>query len=167
MSLIDSLQTKALEAINDPARQNEWVTRGYDAAVDKIAGLLPPGQDASTPLTSEQRELQALRQTLLFDLGKLEKHKPVLVGLGEHGLRSTISLLGLGNVDNAAKHAARVALKASASWGQVGEAILTTAEAGNQQKRDLDKKIEELKVVLKDLGTFAAARLLPFLIALI
>jgi len=170
MALLDKLEDKALEEINDPARQKAWVERGYDAVAGKIMDLLPADPELAAnglPLTQEQQELRSFREAVVFDLAKLERHKPTLVSLGEHGLRSTIALVGLGRYDAAAKHAALITLRTTASWSQVNEAILTDAETGNQKKRDLDAKIAELKTVLRDVGTFAATRLLPFLLTLI
>ena len=159
MPLLDKLKEKALDAINDEEKQAKWVDKGFDSAVKAARDLIPTADD--------EAEIKSLADAAEYGLKKLEKHKSALVGLGQHGLRSTISLLGLGQYDEAARHAALVELRTTASWLEVNKAILSTAAEGNQAKRDLDAKIEEVKDVLKDIGTTAAKAVLPFLLAVI
>lgn len=157
MSLLDSLKEKAISAISDEEKQKEWVEKGFDAAVKEGRKLLPAGDG----------ELKPVREAGEYALGKLEKHKGTLVKLGQHGLRSTLSMLALGDYDGAARHAALVTLRETASWGEVSATIRETADAGNQAKRDLDAEIKEIKAALKDIGITAAKSLLPILLALI
>ena len=147
MSLIDNLKDKAIAAISDEEKQKDWISKGFDSAVKEGHKLLPQGDDEGE--------------------SKLEKHKSALVKLGQHGLRSTLSLLALGDYGGAARHAALVTLRTTASWDEVSDTIVATAEAGNQAKRDLDAAIKEFKDVLKDIGITAAKSLLPILLALI
>jgi hypothetical protein len=158
MSLIDNLVEKAVSAVTDEEKQKEWIETGFDKAVEEGRGLLPQGGDT---------EIKAVREAGEFALNKLEKHKGALVGLGQHGLRSTLSLLALGDYDKAARHAALLTLKETASWEEVSATIEKTADEGNKKKRELDKEIEEIKTALKDIGITAAKSILPILLALI
>lgn len=157
MSLLDRLKDKALEEARDPARQKKWVESGFDAALEKSRKLLP------TDWT--EGELKALRDTAEFGLQKLELHKAALVKLGEQGLKSTLTLVAIGDYEEASKHAALLYLRESADWDAVTAAILREAEAGNQAKRDLDAAREEILDVLKDIGVTAAKAALPLLLA--
>lgn len=159
MPVLDKLKEKAFEAILDDKRQKEWIETGFDAAIGKARALLP---DDWT-----EAELKALRDTAEYGLARLEKHKPTLVELGEHGLKSTLTLVAIGNYDEAARHAALLALRESGSWDEVTDAIMGAAQAGNQAKRDLDAKREEILAVLKDIGIAAAKAALPLLLAAI
>jgi len=159
MPLIDNLKEKAIAAITDEDKQKEWLDKGFDSAIAEGRKLLPTGDD--------EGELKAVRESAEYALSKLEKHKVTLVKLGQHGLRSTLSLLALGEYDGAARHAALVTLRETASWDEVSNAIVSTAEAGNEKKRELDAEIKEIKGVLKDIGITAAKSLLPILLALI
>ena len=158
MSLLDSLKGKAISSVNDEEKQAEWVTKGFDAAVKEGREILPTGD------TSEEK---AARETAEFALNKLEVNKDSLVGLGAHGLRSTITLLGLGKLDDAARHAAMVKLRTTATWSEVSSTIIATSEEGNQVKRELDAEIKALKAMLKEIGITAAKALLPVLLAVI
>ena len=158
MSLLESLKEKAIKAISDEEKQKEWLESGFDAAVKEGHKLLP---------SSDEPELKAVRESGEFALAKLEKHKDGLVLLGQHGLRSTMSMLSLGDYDGAAKHATLVYLRESASWDEVSSKIRETASDGNQAKRDLDAELESLKDMLKDIGIMAAKAALPLLLALI
>lgn len=158
MALLDGLKQKAVESIQDQDLQKKWIEKGFDQVVAAARKNLPEGDD---------EEVRAVRETAEYGLAKLERHKGALVGLGQHGLRSTITLLGLGRYDDAAEHAALVRLRTSASWDDVTAVLLETAEAGNQAKRDLDAEIEEVKDALKDIGATAAKALLPLLLAVI
>lgn len=160
MSLIDNLKEKALKAINDEEKQKDWIAGGFDSAIKEGHKLLPE-------LDDEQPELKAVRESGEYALAKLEKHKGTLVRLGQHGLRSTLSLLALGDYDGAARHAALITLRETASWDEVSDTIVTTAKAGNQAKRELDAEIKAIKAMLKDIGITAAKSLLPILLALI
>lgn len=159
MSLLDKLLDKAKDSVNDEEKQKEWVEKGFDKALDEARDLLPSAGETDN-------ELKSLRETGEFALNKIAKHKDALVGLGQHGLRSTVSLVGLGRYDDAAKHAALVKLRKTASWDEVSAAIIATAEDGNQAKRELDAEIAELKAALKDIGVTAAKAIIPLLIAL-
>lgn len=159
MSLLESLKEKAAEAVNDEERQREWVEKGYDKALEEARALLPQADD--------EGELKALREAAEDGLDKLERNRENLVGLGTHGLRSAITLVGLGQYDAAAEHAALVKLREAASWGQVTDAITAAAESGNEAKRKLDAEIEALKDVFKEIGTAGAKALLPLLLAVI
>lgn len=164
MSLLDTLIAKAAETVNDEERQKKWVEKGFDSALAEARKLLP---DAPSDLGDEGVEAKALRETAEFGLDKLEKHRDTLASLGAHGLRSTITLVGLGKYDDAAKHAALLRLRKSASWGEVSNAILSVAREGNEAKRQLDAEIEELKAALKDIGVTVAKSVLPLLLAVI
>jgi len=158
MSLIDSLKEKAITAITDEEKQKEWAEKGFDAAIEQGRKLLPDGDGI---------EVKSVREAGSYALDKLVKHKGTLVELGQHGLRSTISVLALGDYDGAARHAALVALRETAGWDDVTTTISDVAKAGNQAKRDLDEKIEEIKTALKDIGITAAKAVLPILLAII
>lgn len=158
MSLLDNLKEKALEAVLDEEKHKEWMESGFDKAVEEGRKILPEGDDP---------EVKAVRESGEFALNKLVKHKSSLVGLGQHGLRSTLTMLSLGQYDGAARHAALVTLRSDASWDDVSNAIRTTAEAGNKAKRELDAEIDAMKAVFKDIGLAAAKSLLPILLALI
>lgn len=159
MSLIDNLKEKAISAITDEDKQKEWLDKGFDSAVAEGRKLLPTGDD--------EGELKAVRESADYALNKLEKHKGTLVKLGQHGLRSTLSLLALGDYDGAARHAALITLRETASWDEVSKTIVATADAGNEKKRELDAEIKEITDALKDIGITAAKSLLPILLALI
>ena len=158
MALLDKLKDKALAEISDKEKQAEWVSKGFDSSLAQARALMPKGDDSETKRTL---------QTAEFAFVKIEKHKAALVDLGAHGLRSTFTLMGIGQYDEAAKHAALLKLSTSASWDEVNTAILSTAAAGNQAKRDLDAEIEAFKDMLKDIGITAARAVLPFLLAVI
>lgn len=158
MSLLDSLKSKALSSVNDEERQAEWVTKGFDAAVKEGREALPAG---------DSPEETAARETAEFAIKKLEVNKAALVGLGAHGLRSTITLLGLGKLDDAARHAATLKLRTTATWSEVSNTIIATSEEGNQVKRELDAEIAATKAMLKEIGITAAKALLPVLLAVI
>jgi len=157
VSLFENLEQKAVDAISDKEKQKAWIDKGFDAAVKQSRALLPAGDDA---------ELKAIRESGEYAIGKLEKHKDVLVKLGEHGLRSTISALALGDYSEASRHAALVSL-GGASWDAATQAIVDTAKTGNQAKRDYDASVNEIMTVLKDIGIAAAKSLLPILLKLI
>jgi hypothetical protein len=159
MSLIDNLKEKALSAITDEDKQKEWIEKGFDSAIGEGRKLLPVGDD--------EGELKAVRESAEYALNKLEKHKGTLVKLGQHGLRSTLSMLALGDYDGAARHAALITLRETASWDEVSSTIVTTAEAGNEAKRELDAEIKAITDALKDIGITAAKSLLPIFLALI
>jgi hypothetical protein len=158
MSLLDSLKEKAVSAIADEDKQKEWIESGFDSAVKEGHKLLPAGDEV---------ELKAVRESGEYALAKLEKHKGTLVKLGQHGLRSTLSMLSLGDYNGAARHAALITLRETASWDEVSNAIATAAEEGNQAKRDLDAAIKEIKEALKDIGIVAAKTLASLFLALI
>jgi hypothetical protein len=158
VSLLDSLKAKAISSVNDEERQAEWVDKGFDAAMKEGREILPTGD---TP------EETAARETAEFALSKLENNKASLVGLGAHGLRSTITLLGLGKLDDAARHAATVKLRTTATWSEVSATIIATSEEGNQVKRELDAEIAATKALLKEIGITAGKALLPVLLAVI
>lgn len=160
MSLIDNLMSKATSAISDEEKHKEWLESGFDKLVEEGRGLIPAAGD-------DEPELKAVRESAEFALSKLEKNKSSLVALGQHGLRSTLSLLALGDYDRAARHAALLTLKESASWDEVSETITRTAEAGNEKKRELDAEVDAIKGALKDIGVAAAKALLPILLAVI
>lgn len=159
MSLIDNLKEKALSAITDEDKQKDWLDKGFDSAIKEGRKLLPTGDD--------EGELKAVRESGEYALNKLEKHKGTLVKLGQHGLRSTLSLLALGDYDGAARHAALITLRETASWDEVSKTIVATADAGNEKRRELDAEIKEITDALKDIGITAAKSLLPILLALI
>ena len=159
MSLLERFKEKAVETVNDPERHKEWTEKGFDSAMKEARKLLPEGDD--------EAEIKALRETAEFGLDKLEKHKSTLIGLGAHGLRSTLTMVGMGQYDDAARHAALVTLRETASWGEVSSAITSTANDGNKAKRDLDASVEEIKDALKDIGITAVKSVLPFLLAVI
>lgn len=159
MSLLESLKEKAVKALSDEEKHKEWIAKGFDSALKEGRSLLP------TDMTN--LELKAVRESGEYALTRLEKHKDALIGLGQHGLRSTLAMLALGDYNGAARHAALVYLQDSASWSEVDRTIRETSEAGNQAKRELDAKIAEIKAVLKDIGIAAAKAVLPLLLALI
>jgi hypothetical protein len=158
MSLLDKLKDKAVEAALDPEKHKKWIDSGFDDAMGKARKLLPEAGDSA--------ELKALNETAEFALDKVEKNKASLVGLGQNGLRSVITMVGLGQYDEAAKHAQLVTLRETASWGEVTAKITATAEDGNKAKRELDEQIAAIKAALKDIGVTAAKAILPLLIAL-
>jgi hypothetical protein len=161
MSLLDKLKDKALDAVNDEEHHKEWSEKGFDAAMKEARKLVPKEAEG------ESEELKAVRTTAGYALDKLEKNKDSLVGLGAHGLRSTITMLGLGQYDEAAKHAALIQLRETASWSEVSAAITSTAEAGNRAKRELEAQVEAMKKTFKDIGVAAAKAVLPMLLAVI
>jgi hypothetical protein len=161
MSLLDSLKDKAIKEISDEEKQKEWIDKGFDAAIADGHKLLPAEE------VGEDKELEAVRKSGEFALAKLEKHKGALVKLGQHGLRSTLGALSLGDYDGAAQHAALVALRKTASWDEVSAAIVGTAEAGNEAKRELDAAIKEVTDALKDIGVVAAKTLFSLFVALV
>lgn len=158
MSLIENLMTKAVDSLNDEESQKEWVESGFDKLLEEGRSALP---------ATDETELKAVRESGEYALGKLEKHKSSLVRLGQHGLRSTLSLLALGDYDKAAEHAAFLALRETASWDEVSETIRQTADEGNQKKREIDAEVAAIKEVLKDIGVASAKALLPILLAVI
>lgn len=158
MPVLDKLQEKAKEAVLDPKRHNAWISSGFDQAVKRMRGLVPSGTEP---------ELQSARDTADYALAKLEKHKGTIVKWGEDGLASTIAMLASGRYDDASRHAALLVVREQASWDQVSLAIVSTAEAGNQKKRELDKAVAETLEVLKDIGVTAAKALLPLALAAI
>jgi hypothetical protein len=158
MSLLDSLKAKAIKEISDEEKQKEWVEKGFDAAIKEGNKLLPEG---------DEPELKAVRESGEFALAKLEKHKGSLVKLGAHGLRSTLSMLALGDYDGAAKHAALISLRKTASWDEVSATIVATAEEGNEAKRELDAAVKEATDMLKDIGVATAKTLGALFLALI
>jgi hypothetical protein len=158
MPLLDKLKEKALEAVLDEDKHKEWLESGFDKAMEEGRKVLPQG---------DETEVKAVREAGEFALAKLEKNKGALVGLGQHGLRSTLTMLSLGQYDGAARHAALVSLRTNASWDSVSETIIDTAEAGNEAKRQLDEEIAAIKAALKDIGITAAKAVLPILLALI
>ncbi len=157
MSLLDSLKEKAVKEISDKESRKEWVEKGFDAAIKEGRALLPAGDDV---------EIVAVREAGGYALDKLVKHKGSLVKLGQHGLRSTISMLALGDYDGAAQHAVLLSLCRTGSWGQVSGAIIATAQDGNAAKRELDVAIREIEDVLKDIGITAAKALASIFLAL-
>jgi len=159
MPLLDRIKETALEVVLDEDRQKAWVESGFDSALKGARALLP---DDWT-----EAELKSLRDSAEHGLQKLELHKDTLVQLGEHGLKSTLTLLAIGNYDEASRHAALLVLKQEGSWDDVSDAILGAAQAGNQAKRNLDAKREEILTVLKDIGIGAAKALLPLMLAAI
>jgi hypothetical protein len=158
MALLDKLKDKAIATALDPEKHKEWTETGFDKAMSEARKLLPEGDD--------EAEVKALRETAEFALDKLEKNKASLVGLGLNGLRSTMTLVGLGQYDEAAKHAQLVALRETASWDEVTAKITATAQEGNEAKRQLDAEVEALKDMLKDIGITAAKAILPLLLAI-
>ena len=158
MSLLESLKEKAVKAISDGEKQKEWIEKGFDSAIKEGRKLLPQG---------DSQELKAVREAGDYALRRLENNKDALIGLGQHGLRSTLAMLALGDYDGAARHAALVSLRETASWDEVSRTIRATSDAGNQAKRDLDAKIAAIKEALKDIGIAAAKAALPLLLALI
>lgn len=161
MSLLGSMVEKAAKDVTDSEKQKAWVESGFDAAMDGIRGEIPSASD------DETSESRVLRETAEFGLDKLEKNREVFVGLGKHGLQSTLALVGLGRYDEAAKNAALLALRETASWDQVTAAIDTTAEDGNQKKRELDAQVKSVKGILIDLGASAAKSLFMLLVSAI
>lgn len=159
MPLLDSLISKAVNTISDTERQEKWVDTGFDKALSGMRGILPRG-DLSP-------EIEILRSEAAEGLNKLEEHKGDLVLLGANGLRSTLTMVGLGQYETAAQHAALLTLKQSGSWGDVTKAITTTAEAGNESLRALEAARAKMIDVLKSIGMSAAKAVLPFLLALI
>lgn len=160
MSLLDKLKDKALEAANDKDHHKEWTEKGYDALIGEARKLVPKD-------VADDGEMKALADAATNALDKLDEHKDSIVKLGANGLRSTVTLLSLGQYDDAARHAALVQLRETASWSEVNDAITSTAEAGNQAKRELEAEVEAMKDVLKDIGVSAGKAVLPFLLALI
>jgi hypothetical protein len=151
---------KAVKEISNEENQGAWVEKGFDTAIKEGRKLLPKkgfGKD---------KELKAVRESGEFALAKLEKHKGALVKLGKHGLRSTLSKLALGDYEGAARHAALVTLRKTASWDEVSKTIVATAEAGNEAKRELDATVKEITDVLKDIGVTAAKALVSIFLAL-
>ena len=159
MSLLGRIKGRALETVLDEQRQKNWVESGFDLAIKNSRALLPDDWTES--------ELKALRDAAEHGLQKLEQHKGAVVKWGEQGLKSTLTLVAIGDYDEASKHAALVTLRESGSWDDVSSAILGTAAAGNQAKRDLDATREEILAVLKDIGIGGAKAILPLLIAAI
>lgn len=157
MSLLNSFKTKAIEHVNDKDRQKKWVETGFDAAVSEAGKLIPTGD--------LDPGLQYVADLAKVGLDRLVENKETLVGLGENGLRTALVFVGIGDYDSAAKHAALLTLRQSGSWDDVTNAIVTTAESGNEKKRKLDKAYEEIKAVLKSIGYAAAKAILPLLIA--
>jgi hypothetical protein len=160
MSLLDSLMDKAAKEISDEENQKAWVEKGFDAAIKEGHKLLPEEE------VGEDKELKAVRESGEFALAKLEKHKGSLVKLGKHGLRSTLSKLALGDYDGAARHAALVTLRKTASWDEVSATIVAAAEEGNEAKRELDAAVKEFTDTLKDIGVVAAKALASIFLAL-
>lgn len=157
MLLIDKLKKKALDAVKDEAKHKEWLEGGFDKAVSEMRGQLPAKG------SSEQQD--AVRSTASYGLDKVVKHRATLVGLGEHGLRSTFTMIGMGQPREAARHAALIQLRKSGSWDDATNVLVSTTEDGNQAKRDLDAKINKIEDAILDIGVTAAKAVLPFLFA--
>lgn len=158
MSLFQEILNKSIDSLSDDERQKDWAEKGFDKTVEFMREALPAN--------GESNELDAVRTTGEYALALLEKNKSDLVGLGAHGLRSTILLASLGRIGEAANHAAAIEMS-NLSWEDTISAMLSKAESGNRAKRELDRKVEVFKGVLKSIGPVAAKALLPLLIAAI
>lgn len=158
MALLDKLWDSALDQASDPERQKEWVEKGFDSALEEGKKLLPPGGIVGN-------DLRGVRASGDLALAKLEEHKAKLVGLGANGLKATLVMVANGQYVKAAEKAATVLT--TASWIEVGDAMLGQAEAGNQAKRDADKAKAEFLDMLKDIGVACAKAALALLIAVI
>lgn len=156
MSLLSSLASKAVEAVLDEDKHSEWIGGGFDKALAEARGLLD--SDDVDP---------AIKSTGERALNKLEEHRGALVEFGVHGLRSTLIYLASGRYTEAARHAALVTLREKASWDQVSETILATAEEGNEKKRQIEATQAEILAMLKDIGSSLAKAALPLILSVV
>lgn len=158
MALLDKLWDSALDQVSDPERQKKWVEKGFDSALKEGKKLLPSSGIVGS-------DLRGVREEGERALAKLEEHKPMLVGLGANGLKAALVMVANGQYVKAAEKAASILV--TASWNQVGDAMLGQAEAGNQAKRDADKAKAEFLDMLKDIGAVLAKAALALLVAVI
>ncbi len=159
MALLDKLLTRASEEVRDPEHHKEWAEKGFDKAIEESRSFVEG--------TVLDPTLDDVKATALDGLDRLVEHRDAMVTLGASGLRAAISMLAMGRLDDAAKEAALLQLRSSASWDEVSAAITTAAEAGNQARREFEAAKKEILGVLKDIGITAGKALLPVLLAVI
>jgi hypothetical protein len=144
----DDLKSTAISALADKQRQGDWASTGFDKTIARL------------------RVLGSNNRVAMTALDQLASHKDKVVGWGEEGLRSTLGIAGEGQLDEAAEHAALLtAITDDATWEQADDAIFRAAREGNDKKRALDQRREEMKTLLKEIGLVAAKILVALLVA--
>jgi hypothetical protein len=145
--IFDSLANKAASTVGKKGAG--WIQSG----VDSIRKKLPTGDDP---------ELVAVRATAEYGLATLERNKDLFGRLGEDGTTAFMGFLAMGDKARAGKVVTdRLAyLRLSAGWDELDATVDAAADRTLRAKRDQDAAI----ALIKDVGSVAASKLLPFLL---
>jgi hypothetical protein len=147
MSLLDKFANKLVD--KSEALGEEGVDKLIAAAREEL-----PDEGASN-------EGDAIRETSLFALEKLESHKGRIAELGKEQLVHVLTWIGLGKHENAVR--VFVGAQAGSDWAAAHSDIADSGDATEQAKRDRDAAV----AFVKSVGSLAATKLLPLVLTLL